>query len=476
MRLFSYSFALSLICLSVLSACDLAPDYEPPKIVEPPSYKEAGDWVMANPDIVFKPNSWWVVFGDPELNGLEDQVTVANQNLKVAIAQFDEARAAAGAARSAYFPSITGQGSAIRQKLSGTTANIAPNRLYNDYTFGADLSYEIDLWGRVRNTVASNEDQAEATGDDLAGVALSLHAELANDYFALRGDDESEAILDKTVASYQEAYDLTERRYNGGISPEADVDQAETQLENAKTQATDIRLQRALLEHAIAILTGKAPAEFTLSSKELSSNVPRIDAPISSLLLERRPDIAAAERRTAAANAEIGVARAAWFPVLSLTGSLGLESVSTSSLFTAPSQFWALGPSATLPLFDAGLTSFLNEEARDIYRGQVASYRETVLEAYGEVEDDLATLHHLERENKTQSAASKAAARALAQANDLYKGGIDTYLDVSVAQNNDLTAQLASVNIKVRRLTADVLLVEAIGGGWQSAPDNNIAN
>lgn len=462
-----YRFLGAAVFLAFAS-CSFAPDYQAPTTPEPTVYKENSDWVEAQPDDALPRGAWWKIFGDAQLDALEDQVTEANQDLKAAVAQYDQALAAAGIARAAYFPLITANAGASRQKASRTTANVPGHAVYNDFTMGADLTYEIDIWGRVRNTVAANEDLAQATAADLATVTLSLHAELANDYFALRGDDAAQEILDKTADDYQQAYDLTKRRYEGGIAAEADVDEAETQLENAKTQATDMRLQRSQLEHAIAILTGKAPAEFNLASAPIGAKLPRLATGLPSTLLQRRPDVAASERRVAAANAEIGVARAAYFPTFNLAGMLGLESATPAKWITAPSQFWSLGPSAVLPIFTGGQISSLNDQAQAAYNQSIAQYRQTVLNAYGEVEDNLAALHRLEQENKTQTKAKAAAGRALAQANNRYKAGITIFTDVVVAQNNDLQAQLAAVNLNIRRLTASVLLIEALGGGWEA--------
>jgi NodT family efflux transporter outer membrane factor (OMF) lipoprotein len=464
------AIAFCVVLLPAFSACSLAPNYKVPDAPNPAAFKEAGDWIEAKPEDAIERSAWWKIFKDPQLDALEDQVTEANQNLKAALAQYDQARAAAREARAAYFPVITANAGATRQQESLTIANVSSKSLYNDFTMGADLSYEIDVWGRVRNTVAANEAQAQASAADVAGVALSLHAELANDYFTLRGDDAAQAILDKTVESDQHALDLTTQRYKGGVAAEADVDQAKTQLENAKTQATDMRLQRAQLEHAVSILTGKAPADFRLPPAQPVCKLPHIDTGLPSVLLQRRPDIAAAERRVAAANAEIGVARAAWFPAFNLTAALGLESATAAKWLTAPSQFWSLGPSAMMPLFEGGRISAMTDEARAAYEQMVASYRQTVLAAYGEVEDNLVALHRLEQENQTQTAATAAAERSLAQANDRYKGGMTIYLDVVAAQNSELQAKLASVNIEVRRLIASVQLIKALGGGWQPPP------
>ena len=461
------------ICCLILSGCSFAPTYQVPDAITPTTYKEeSGDWIKADLMPTALPADWWKNYNDPQLNLLEDQVTAANQTLQLAVAQYDQARATARAARAAYFPSISGNASANHQQSSRTQANNAPNNLYNDFTLGADLSYEVDVWGRVRNTVAANEDQAEASADDLAGVALSLHAELATDYFALCGDDAAQAILDQTVDADQEALSLTQRLYKGGAAAESDVDQAETQLQTAKTQATEMRLQRSQLEHAIAVLTGHAPADFNMPTSQPTLQVPVVTPLLPSVLLQRRPDIAAAERRVAAANAQIGVARAAWFPVFNLEAMLGVQSASASRWLTAPSQFWSLGPQAVVPLFEGGLISAVNQSARAAYQAAVADYRQSVLTAYNEVEDSLAALHRLEQENSTETAAAVAAERALVQANDRYKGGLTSYLDVVVAQNTALQAKLNTITILVRRLTASVQLMKAMGGGWQVTPQN----
>jgi NodT family efflux transporter outer membrane factor (OMF) lipoprotein len=458
-----------MIFTAALTACSLAPDYAPPAIETPASFKETQGWVQAQPADETPRGLWWTMFGDPRLNALEDEVTQANQNLKVALAQYEEARNAAEAARADYYPTVTGNVGATRQQSSSTVANTASTKIYNDYILGAGFSYEIDVWGRVRNEVAARESLAAASKADLASVELSLHAELAADYFALRGDDAMQDVLDKTVAVYQKALKLTQDRFKGAISPEIDVDQAETQLENAKTQASDIRLQRAQLEHAIAVLTGKAPAGFKLEPVPLGTEAPPpLDPGLPSVLLERRPDIAAAERRTSAANSEIGVARAAYFPDFSLTGMLGLETATPGSWIEAPSRFWSLGPSAVLTLFDAGRISSLTDEARAAYDEAAANYRQTVLTAYQQVEDNLAALHHLGDENQSQQAATAAAERSLAQENNLYIGGAVTYLDVSVAENAALQAELAEITIHMRRLAAAIQLVKALGGGWQA--------
>lgn len=468
----SRGFARSLSAVAVaaaLGACSFAPDYVKPDAPEPAAFKESpGDWAEAHPVDAVRRGEWWKAFHDDQLNALEDQVTAANLSLKVALTQYEQARLQASAARTAYFPAITAETNDQRVKQSQRLANTPPRTMSNSLMLGADFSYEIDLWGRVRNTVAANEAQAEASAADLAGVDLALHAELTADYIALRADDEAQKILDETVRDYARALELTQRRFKGGVAAEYDVDEAETQLQNAKTQASDMRLQRAQLEHAIAVLVGRAPADFTLPPAPLTAQLPHLDAGLPSHLLERRPDIAAAERRTAAANAEIGVARAAYFPAFSLSGSAGFESAAAGNWFTAPATFWSLGSSALVTLFDAGRRDDLTDTARAAYDQTVAAYRQTVLSAYQEVEDQLAALHHLHDEAATQAAASKAADRALDQANHLYNGGATTYLNVVTSQNAALQAKLALVTLQARRLTATVQLIKALGGGWMA--------
>jgi NodT family efflux transporter outer membrane factor (OMF) lipoprotein len=462
---------LFLLAALPFAACSLAPDYAPPEMPSAPlAYKEAGDWIEAKPADDAARGPWWQAFGDKRLDELEDEVTTANQNLKAALARYDEARAALGVARADYFPTVTGNAGASRQKLSGTTANVSGHRGFNDFLLGANASYEIDLWGRVRNEVAAAEGKTEASKADLADIALSLHAELAADYFALRGFDAMQDILDHTIEVDRKALDLVRERLKGGIATAGDVAQAETQFENAETQDSDMRLQRAQLEHAIAALTGKVPANFSLAPMPIgNSKPPPIDPGLSSQLLERRPDIAAAERLAFAANAEIGVARAAWFPAFSLTGGGGYESAAASNWLNAPSLFWSLGPSAVVTLFDAGRIESLSDEARGAYEESVANYRQTVLSAYQEVEDNLAALHHLDEEAKSAEAAANAARRALTQENNLYFGGAATYLDVAVTQNQALQADLALASIRARRMAAAAQLVKAIGGGWTAA-------
>jgi NodT family efflux transporter outer membrane factor (OMF) lipoprotein len=468
-----------LIACCLLAGCDFAPKYAPPATLTPVVYKEAppdaGNWQKAEPADALPRGPWWSVFNDPALDQLEQSVASANQDIKAAVARFDEARAAASLAGTASLPTVTATGSVSRDQISKTISNPRPANLYNDASLGANLSYEIDLWGRVRNQINSVKAKAEASEADLAFVDLSTHAELASDYFSLRGDDARQKILDEAVVAYGKAEALTKDRFTGGAAAEVDLDQAEAQLATAETEAADLRLQRAQLEHAIAILTGVPPSSFSLAALPLDATPPAVATGLPSTLLQRRPDVAQAERLVAAANAQIGVAEAAFFPVISLNAMLGLESGTPAKFFSLPSHFWSLGPSATLPLFDAGARSDIAAEARANYDQTVANYRETVLGAYRDVEDNLAALNRLAEEAVTQDRAVDAARRALTQAQFRYSGGIATYLEVVSAQNVALQAELSAADIKARRMTASVLLIRALGGGWDSATGLNVA-
>jgi len=412
------------------------------------------------------------VFQDPLLDALEARVTSANQNLKAAFARLQQARAETRVQRSFLFPTLTA-GPRVergRTSLNSPTYNPTKPATGNDFVLEADLSYEIDVWGRIRNSVASARATEQATAADLATLDLSTHAELATDYFTLCGQDTQVALLDQTVADYERAVALTRSLFEGGAAARGDLDQAEAQLESARTQARDMRLRRAQTQHAIAVLVGESPSTFHLDSRQLRVDAapPTLDPGLPSALLERRPDVAAAERRTAAANADIGVARAAYFPVFSLDGGGGFESTRTGNWIDAPSRFWSIGPSAVLTVFDAGRHRAQSAQAHARYDEQVATYRETVLTAYQEVEDNLAASRDLEAEAISQAAAVAATASALRQAQFQYQGGIVTYLQVVVTENAALSAQLTAADIQIRRMSAAVLLIKALGGGWSS--------
>jgi NodT family efflux transporter outer membrane factor (OMF) lipoprotein len=434
----------------------------------PPAYKEAANFNVAQPSDAAAKGKWWEVYGDPQLNSLEEQVTVSNETLKAAQAQFLEARAAVRVARAAYYPTVSGAASAARtgqsqnKPLFGATSPVT----YNDFQLPVDVAYEPDVWGRVRRTVEAARSEAQASAADLASVDLSLHAELALDYFELRGLDSQKHLLDSTVVSYEKALELTQSRYHGGIASAVDVAQAQTQLETTRAEDEDVDVQRTAFEHAIAVLVGKAPAEFGQQPTPLTAPPPPLPAGLPSELLQRRPDIAAAERRVQEANAEIGVARAAYFPQFPLTGAGGFDSARLGILLQGPSGFWALAGSAAELIFDGGARRGITEEARAAYELSVDNYRQTTLTAFQEVEDNLAALRVLENEARTQDAAVAASGHSLDLSNSRYRGGVANYLEVTTAQSAALADERAAVDILTRRMTASVLLIKALGGGW----------
>jgi NodT family efflux transporter outer membrane factor (OMF) lipoprotein len=434
------------------------------------AYKEAGDWKVATPSDASARGRWWTMFQDPELEALETQVSAANQSLKAAFARLEEARAQTRGARAAWFPTLTAQASATRGEASVHSANYTPgrSRTGNSFVVSGDLTYEVDVFGRIRSTVAGARASEQASAGDLATLDLALHAELASDYFVLRGLDIEQRLLDRTVADYVRALQLTQNLFRGGAAAIADVQQAQAQLETARTQAEDTRLRRAQTEHAIAVLVGQEASGFSVSARAEDSfrTLPDVAVGLPSQLLERRPDVAAAERRVAAANAGIGVARAAYFPVFNLFAAAGSQGTTSANWLTAPSQFWSVGPQALLTVFDGGLHRAQSAAAHATYDEQVANYRGTVLGAFQDVEDNLAALRQLQLQSVSQAAAVTATQGALDQANLRYKGGIVTYLEVVSTENAALAARLAAADIEIRRATATVLLVKALGGDW----------
>jgi NodT family efflux transporter outer membrane factor (OMF) lipoprotein len=464
----------------VLAGCSLAPAYRVPETAPAaPAYNEAPDWKAAAPADATARGPWWTVFHDEPLAALEAQVADANQDLKAALARLEQARALTRAARSAYFPTVSAGANVTRARTSLNSPRFAASKpgTVNDFVLNADVSYEVDLWGRLRNAVAAAKASEQASTGDLATLDLSLRSELAIDYFTLRSLDTQQALLERTVVDYADALKLTSNLYQGGAGVIADVRQAEAQLETARTQAEDTRLRRAQTEHAIATLVGRAATGFHIEPTALPLNVepPAIDPGLPSTLLERRPDVAAAERRVAAANAQIGVARAAYFPVFTFSATAGFESVAGSNWIEAPSRVWAIGPSLLQTVFDGGLRRAQSDFARAAYDQQVAQYRGTVLSAYQEVEDALAALRRLANENTSEQAAVIATQGALQQAEYRYKGGAATYLEVVSTENAALAARLSATDIQLRRMTAAVLLVKALGGGWSAAGSDTVA-
>jgi NodT family efflux transporter outer membrane factor (OMF) lipoprotein len=460
---------------AALAACSLAPKYKIPPTAPPAAaYKEIGDWKTAQPADSQPRGPWWNIFKDGQLDSLEAQVTASNQNLKAAFARLQQARAQMQFVRADYFPTITASTDISRARTSVNSpffSKVKP-ATQNNLLLQGDLSYEIDVFGRVRNSVAAARDTAQASVADVAVVDLNLHSELAMDYFTLRSLDMQQGLLDQTVVDYTQALALEQNLYNGGAVPLTDVAQAQAQLETARTQEEDVRLQRAQTEHAIAVLVDQEASTFHLDPQPLPAEVvpPGIDPGLPSVLLERRPDVAAAERRVAAANASIGVARAAYFPVFNLAAAVGLESTQGGNLLGFPSGLWAVGPSMFQTLFDGGRRRALTQQSRAAYDEQVANYRSTVSVAYSDVEDWIAALRQLERENASEHAAVEATTTELEQANYRYKAGAATYLEVVIAENASLAAQLTAASIQVRRMNASVLLVKALGGGWDVVP------
>jgi NodT family efflux transporter outer membrane factor (OMF) lipoprotein len=465
---------LVLLAMAVLTfaGCAVGPKYHPPLVQAPPAYKEVGDWKPAQPNDQNLGGEWWKIFQDPQLDALELQVNVSNQNLKAAEAQFRQARASLRYNRADYYPTVTAGLSATRTRVSAhrpPPSSIFDGITYNDFTLPFDVSYQADVWGRVRKNVESYREQAQASAADLATVNLSMHADLAIDYFQARSLDAQEQLLNSTVKQYEQALELNQSRFEGGIASEVDVEQARTQLQTTRAAAIDVGVLRAQYEHAVAILIGKPPAEFSLPPLPLTAPPPRIPVSVPSDLLERRPDIAAAERRVAAANAQIGVAKSAYYPLISLGASGGFESSTITTLLNGPSGLWSVGLSAVGTVFDAGRRRAFTDEARAAYDSQVAAYRENVLTGFQQVEDSLAAVRILENEADVQDEAVVAAQRSLDLSITRYKGGVTTYLEVITAQNAALTDQVTAVNILGRRMASTVLLIQALGGGWEKS-------
>lgn len=452
----------------LMGGCTVGPKYVRPAADVPSEYKENANWKQAQPSDQIAKGKWWEAYQDPQLDSLEEQVNVSNQNLKAAQAVFEHARAAVRVSRSALFPNVTGSLSISRTGQSQNSALFSAGspKDYNDFSLPVDVSYEADVWGRVRRTVEASRSEAQASAADLATVDLSLHAELALDYFELRGLDAQKRLLDSTVAAYEKALELTTSRYQGGLASAVDVAQAQTQLETTRAQAADVEVQRAAFEHAIAVLAGQPAAKFSLQPMPLTTPPRAIPVGVPSDLLERRPDIAATERRVQEANAQIGVARAAYFPLITLTGSGGFESAEAGTLLQGPSGLWSLGAQAAEILFDAGRRHAISDQTRAAYDQSVDNYRQTVLTAFQEVEDNLAALRILEDEARIEAGAVEAAEHSLALSVTRYKGGVTNYLEVTTAQSAALSDQRAAVDILTRRMAASVLLIKAIGGGW----------
>jgi NodT family efflux transporter outer membrane factor (OMF) lipoprotein len=458
-----------LVAAIALSGCMMGPDYVRPPAPAPAAYKEIAGWKVAQPQDRAPRGKWWEVFGDATLDELESQVDISNQSIKAAEARFRVAQALTQAARAGLFPTVSAAGAATRSKQPSAGGRIVNGSgIGNNYNVALDASWELDLWGRVRRSVESSEANAQASSADLAAATLSAQALLAQDYWQLRVLDAEIALFRTTIAAYERSLQLTRNQYAAGTVGRNDVVQAEAQLNSTRAQALDADVQRAQLEHAIAILIGKAPAELSIPPVTQQWTFPDIPTGVPSELLERRPDISAAERSVAAANAQIGVAEAAFYPTLSLSAVGGFQSSSFVHLLSLPNQYWSIGAALAQTIFDAGLRRAQTAQAIAAYDATVAEYRQTVLGGFQEVEDNLVALRVLEQEATVQDAAVKAARESETITNNQYKAGTTNFLSVVVVQAAALNNERTALGILGRRLTASVGLIKALGGGWNA--------
>ena len=466
----------ALIGAALLGGCAIGPDYKRPAVETPAAFKEMADWKIAEPRDEITRGKWWKIFGDSELDALIEQVNVSNQSLKVSEARYRQAQALTQSARASYLPTISANASSTRSRAA-SARSAGSNDIVTSHNLNLSAGWELDVWGRIRRTVESNDASAQASAADLEAARLSLQSELATNYFQLRVNDAQHQLFADTITAYEKSLELTKNRYAVGVAGKVDVVQAETQLLSAQAQSIDLGVQRAQLEHAIAVLIGKPPTNVSVVNIESSAGtkvdwkvaMPAFPVGLPSTLLERRPDIAAAERRAAAANAQIGVARAAYFPTLSLSASGGFSSPTLANWISAPNRAWSLGPSLAETIFDFGKRGALTDQAIASYDQTVATYRQTVLEAFQDVEDNVAALRILEQEAKVQAEAVRAARESVALTINQYKAGTVSYLSVVTVQTALLSNERTSVGLLGRRLSATVGLVRALGGGWNAS-------
>jgi NodT family efflux transporter outer membrane factor (OMF) lipoprotein len=476
---FSFCLLLTAFCL-LLPSCRVGPNYSRPPAPAPQAYKElppagspqAAEWAPAQPSDAIVRGKWWEIYNDPELNALEEQVSLSNQNLLAAEAQFREAKFAVKIARANLYPTVSVSPSIVnsRASITGTGGNqsFTPT-IRTTYDLPFSVSYEPDVWGNIRRSVQASAEAAQVSDAELENARLLYQAELAEDYFELRGTDGEKELLDTTVKSYQDYLKLTQDRFNSGVASGSDVAQAQTQLNTTRAQLIDYDVARAQYEHAIAVLTGKAPADLSISYSPIKITPPPVPVGIPSTLLERRPDIAAAERQMAEANEQIGIAQAAFYPTIPLSGTGGLETAAFLRWINWPSRFWSVGPQLAETLYDAGKRRAAVNQTLAAYDATVANYRQTVLVGFQQVEDNLAALRVLEKEAQAENDAVQAAQSALDISTYQYKAGTVNYLTVITEQAILLQDQVQALNILTRRMSASVLLVEALGGGWNSS-------
>ncbi len=461
---------------TLLAGCAVGPDYKRPEVQTPTAFKESAGWKIAEPRDEVARGKWWKIFGDSVLDALLEQVNVSNQSLKVSEARYRQAQALTQSARASYLPTVSANASSTRSRAA-PARSAGGNDIATNHSLTVSAGWELDVWGRIRRTVESNDANAQASAADLEAVRLSLQSALANNYFQLRVNDAQKQLFADTITAYEKSLELTKNRYAVGVAGKVDVVQAEAQLLSAQAQAIDLGVQRAQLEHAIAVLIGKPPTDFSVDNIESNAGaavdwkvaMPAFPVGLPSTLLERRPDIAAAERRAASANAQIGVAKAAYFPTLSLTGSAGFSSPALANWISAPNRFWSLGPQLAETLFDFGKRGALSDQAVAVYDQAVATYRLTVLEAFQDVEDNVAALRILEQEAKVQAEAVRAARESVTLTINQYKAGTVSYLSVVTVQTALLSNERTSVGLLGRRLSATVGLVRALGGGWSAS-------
>ncbi len=475
----SFSVTALLALLLVSAGCTVGPNYKRPAAVAPPAFKEqppanfkeaeAAGWKQSQPGDAYSKGRWWELYNDAALNALEEQVSVSNQNVLQAEAQYRQAKSAVRVARAALFPAVTIGASITAAGPGGATVSSGASGNRTDFSLPVNVSWEPDLWGNIRRGVTASADSAQSQAASVGNARLLYQAELAQDYFGLHGNDGVAELLTRTQASYEEYLTLTQNRFSAGIASDLDVAQAESQLYEVQSELIDLGVQRAAFEHAIAILTGQAPAALTIPAVTLTGTPPPVPLGVPSELLERRPDIAIAERQVAAANEQIGIAMAAFYPNLNLTGSVGLDSSSLAKWFTWPSRFWSVGPQLAETLFDAGRRRGVVAEQRAAYDATVAGYRETVLTAMQQVEDNLAALRILEGEADKTQQTIQSAKRALDISSAQYRAGTASYLTVITSQATLLGADESAATLLTRRLTASVLLIEALGGGWNAS-------
>jgi multidrug efflux system outer membrane protein len=474
--------------LAVIAGCSVGPDYKRPAALKsepvsaaftvPAATNNTAEWKPAEPAAHLPRGTWWQIFGESELNRLETLAATENQDLAAAVARLAESRANLGVAKADFYPQFSASPEFTRQRTSAHAPLLATNgtsHTYDTFTTPLNLSWELDLWGRVRREVQSARANFIASADDLESARLALQAEVASDYFSLRELDEERRVVADTIETFRRSLELTENRRKGGIVSDLDVSQAETQLRSTQAELPAIDLQRARLLHALAALCGRSAIDFQLATGPLTNAVPEVPASLPSELLERRPDIAAAERRMASANAQVGVAVSAFYPRVFISGFAGFQSIGADTLFDWPSRVWSLGPSVTVPIFTGGRNRSQLAGARAAFDETVANYRQTVLSAFQEVEDELAADHLLATQLDAQSAALAAARRTLDIANNRYKAGVITYLEVASAQSSELENERLFVQLEGQRLNAEVGLIKAVGGGWQANQGDQVA-